>query len=498
MFNTIAKWFRPKPTSAVNKPRLQRQTRGSIPESQRDWKAVNGDEPSMSHWRKATGMPINSILLNSLDQLIDRSLYESRANPIVDGTINSHGTDVVGPNGPTLQVLSTDSNWAKKAESIWREVSESIDGSGELSLAELLKQDVRSLWTTGGILSQYVYDEDAPTVVKQRLNPLSCQSLYSGRFNMDDTLLGIKRNKLGRPVSYYILEYGINVTAFNFKINPIEIPARDIQHVYYKYEPRQWRGYPWLSSCLQALAELDEYDTAVLDAAKVAAMMAVLFYNIQDSVEAQDDPPGFELKRMSAIKVPPGWQPLELNGNQPTATHGEFKRDKIRDLGRTVGMPLMSIQRDASNHNYSSARFDGQGYSRANESIQSFLAHKRINPFVLLVLTEAMLKRQLPYRNPMDVAKELSWIWPQPPHVDPVKEAMAQRINMENKTLSPQRACLANNVDFETICDEWKKANEILKKNGLPEFMGPIPTDPTVLAALLKGDGNDNNSKPTK
>ena len=73
-----------------------------------------------------------------------------------------------------------------------------------------------------------------------------------------------------------------------------------------------------------------------------------------------------------------------------------------------------------------------------------------------------------------------------------VKEAMAQRLQLENRTLSPQRACLENNVDFETVCREWKKANEILVKNGLPEMLGPIPTDPNVLAAIM---ANSNQEK---
>lgn len=489
-------WLFGKKKVGVTRPSLKRVDRSAIPLPGRDWKAAEDNELSEQHWGRATDQGINTLLALHLNKLIARSSYEARANPIVDGTITSHATDIVGPDGPGIEFQTDNESFNREAEQLWKEIASQIDGSGELTLAELLRQDIRSLWTTGAILSQYVTDAAASTLVKQRLHPIPVQCLYSGRRNTDDTMLGITRNKLGRPTRYHIIESGLSIDAYSFKIDAKEVPASDIQHVYIKHEPQQWRGYPWLASALQALAELDDYDTAVLDAAKVAAMMAVLFYSTKDDIETEDKPEPFRILRQTGVKVPAGWQPFALNSNQPTDTHQEFKQDKIRDIGRPVGMPLMSIQRDASNHNYSSARFDGQGYARANESIQSFLAKKRIEPFMMIVLQEAMLRKIISYQDPRIIKEKWVWRWTKPPHVDPVKEAMAQRLRMENRTLSPQGACLENNVDFETICRDWKKANEILKANGLPEMLGPIPSDPAVLNAVLASeDKKDGQSK---
>ena len=462
--------------------------------SQRDWKASTDSDSSLSHWGRANGQSINTVLSANLQKIIARSVFESRANPIVDGTINSHANDVIGSDGPKIQFKTDSDRWNRKAEELLKHVFKSIDGSGELSLADYLKQAVRSLWTTGAILNQYVIDPECDTTVKQRLHPIPVQSLYSYLRNQDDTLLGITRNKLGRATKYWIVESGIEVSAMNFKITPKEVPARDIQHVFYKHETQQWRGYPWLASSLQALAELDEYDTAVLDAAKIAAMMSVLFYNTRDDLDSEENPTNFEIARQSGIKVPTGWQPYALNSNQPMGTHNEFKADKIRDIGRPIGMPLMAIQRDASKHTYSAAHYDGQGYARANESIQVFLATGSVDPFVHLIIAEAMLRGALPYRDPSKLESAWSWIWPQPPSVDPVKKAMAQRLELENKTISPQRACLQNNVDFETLCQEWKRANEILEANGLPPMLGPIPADPMALANALKQLENEEKN----
>jgi lambda family phage portal protein len=495
-FNWLGK-REPTGNSLLQKAFLKRLDRSAMPTQQRDWKVTKDSDASMSHWGHANGATINDLLSMHLEKIIDRACYESRANPLVDGTISSHANDVIGPSGPALQFQTDDDKWNKRAEEIWLEISQSIDGSGELSLADFLKQGVRSLWTKGAIVSQYVYDADCDSIVKQRLHSIPVELLYSGKFNTTDTMLGITRNKLGRPIKYWVNESGLRVESMFRSIKPVDIPASEIQHVYCKQESQQWRGYPWLSSSLQAIAELDEYDTAVLDAAKVAAMMAVLFFNTKDDIESDEDPKNFEIKRQSGVKVPTGWQPFALNSNQPTSSHAAFKSDKIRDIGRPVGMPLMSIQRDASNHTYSSARFDGQGYARANESIQYFIEQKAINPFIGLVLMESMLRGVLPYKEPRTLIGKWNCIWTKPPQVDPVKEAMAQRLQLENRTLSPQRACLENNVDFETVCKEWKKANEILVANGLPKMMGPIPTDPNALAAIM-ANANDQENQPNQ
>lgn len=480
-------WFRGKLKPAGANPiKLERVDRHSIP-GERDWKATNNDQPTaVSHWGRANGQDINSVLLDNLESMIDRATFEARANSIVDGTINNHANDVVGSNGPKLQVESGSDIFNKRAEAIWQEVSESIDGSGDLSLAELLKQDIRGLWTAGAILSQYVNDSEVDTLCTQRLHPIAVRRLWSGMAPTRNKMLGISRNDLGRATMYHVLEMDPTNYGIRYWLTPIDIPARDMQHIFYKHEPQQWRGYPWLASSLQTLAELDELDEAVRDAAKTAAIMHVLMYNTRDDVDSKEDPEPVRLRRQSINKLPTGWQAQALNSNQPQQNYVEFRNENLRDLGRPVGMPLMSLQRDASKHNYSSARFDGQGYARANQSVQAKISQKRLNPFVHLIFTEAMLRGELRYKDRRDI--KLIWQWEKPPHVDPVKEAMAQRIRMENKTTSPQRECMADSGDFETIVAEWKRANEIFKANGLPEMLGSIPSNPVELAAMLQAD----------
>lgn len=462
----------------------------------RNWEAADTTEENKHQWLRADGRSINEILIDSLQDIAARSILEARRNPTVEGVIKSHACDVVGDEGPGLQMRTADDAWNREAESIWNEIASQIDGSGKLSLGEWLRQDMYQSWVTGDMICQIVEDNQAETVVKTRIHPINAMRLRSpnGISTKKNLLLGIERNNLNRPIRYHFLDEVRAETGFiSWVTTPI--PARDILHFFEELEPGQVRGFPRLASCLQVISDLREYDNAVLDAAKVQAMMAVVMSTMNPNAEPDEDPGDLRLKRMGITRAPVGWNLQALQTSHPNAQNTDFRKERSRDLGRGAGMPLMQIRLDSSGHNYSSARFDAQTYQKANRVIQGSLGRHRVFPVVRLVLTEAMQRGIL--RPRVFQRNEVFFRWPQPPHVDPVKEAMAERIRLENKTLSPQDACSSYNLDFDQVARDWAQANRILEANGLPPLLGGIPTNLAELAAFLnppEGTSDENQS----
>lgn len=479
-------------------PKLNRDGRGDDGTIPRSWDAAIDTEENAHQWVCADGRTINEILVDHYETISQRCRLEAQRNPTVEGVIKSHAADVVGDNGPGLQVLSDDDAWNDDAESIWSEFCESVDGSGKLSLGEWLRQDVAQTWTAGDMICQVVEDRDAPSVIKTRVHPilpLRMKSPYVPTVNQD-IMLGVERNRYGRPIRYYFedevrSEYGYR----SYEIRPI--PARDIMHWFEELEPGQVRGWPRLASCLQAISDLREYDNAVLDAAKVQAMMCVLMEMQPELAEMAgaiaETPAAVKLKRMGITTIPRGWTANALNSTQPNAQNTDFRNERTRELGRPAGMPLMQIRLDSSGHNYSSARFDAQTYQKINRVFQGSLGRHRVCPLVKLVLNESMRRGIL--RPRVIRTNEISFRWPQPPHVDPVKEAMAERIRLENRTLSPLSAADSHNLDFEKLAREWKRANEILEKNGMPPLFGAIPTNLTELLGYLMGEESNGSQQ---
>lgn len=463
-----------------------------LPVETRSWDAAQQNKDQAWTWSKADGRHINSVLVDHLETVQQRSLYEVRANPIVEGTIETHKSDVVGKDGPKLQVQTDDDSWNDAVEIMWREeFASNCDGAGQLSIGDFLKQELESLWSVGTILSQIVDDVESESATTTKLHPISARRLATPWDKTGDPLhiLGVERNKLGRHLQYYITEeeedYRFGLPG---SLRPKSYPARDFICEFRRHQPGQVLGFPLLASSLQTLEDLRGYDQAVMDAAKTAAILAVLAFTTSDQADIDENALKEPKKLVSGAVnfIPDHYQFGTVNPNQPANNHVEYRSERQRELGRPVGMPLMQIRLDSSGHNYSSARFDGQIYHRANQSMQSWLERRVLNRVFRLVLQEAMLLGLVPSRPIQDL--RFQWNWDQPPHVDPVKEAMAERIRLENKTLSPQRACASHGEDFETIAKDWDRANSILEQNGLPPMLGAVPGDLAKLAAYLTKD----------
>jgi lambda family phage portal protein len=386
--------------------------------SPRAWDAAEHTEENSHQWIFADGRSINEVLVDHRENIVNRSIHEARRNPTVEGVIKSHAGDVVGDEGPGLQMLSDDDAWNEDAEAIWREVCDSIDGSGKLSLGEWLRQDIYQSWVTGDMIAQIIELPGINSAIRTRINPIAGQRLktpYTGMY--DNIMLGVERDKYNRPIRYYF-EDEIR-SEFGYKSHIIKpIPARDILHFFEELEPGQVCGWPRLASCLQAITDLREYDNAVLDAAKVQAMLHIIMSTTSDMTEPEMNPADVRMKRMGVTRAPVGWQMNALHTSQPNSNNTEFRNERTRELGRPAAMPLMQIRLDSSGHNYSSARFDGQNYQKACKIIQGSIGRHRVRPVVMLALTEAMI---LGILRPKVITKSMiNFRWPQPPHVDPV------------------------------------------------------------------------------
>lgn len=496
MFEKISSFFggltgrSRSPSLAENyTPGMQPTSRYDDGSAARTFDAATDTEENVHQWLHADGRSINEILVDYRENIINRSVHEARRNPTVEGVIKSHAGDVIGDEGPGLQMLTDDDAWNSAAESIWKEYAESIDASGNLSLGEWLRQDVYQSWVIGDMIAQLVELPRTEAMIRTRVNPINgirLRSPYTG--NYDNIMLGVERDKYNRPLRYFF-EDEIR-SDFGYKSHVITpIPARDILHWFESVEPGQVCGYPKLATCLQAVSDLREFDNFVMGAAKVQAMMHVIMSTMPgavDMAEIAENPTIPRLKNMGITKAPNGWDLKGLTATQPNQNNTEFRNERIRELGRPAGMPLMQIRLDSSGHNYSSARFDAQTYNKACKLLQGSIGRHRVRPLVMVILYEAMSLGMLP---PKVITKsQIGFRWTQPPHVDPVKEAMAERIRLENRTLSPQQAAQAHNMDWDKIVKDWALANQILEDNGMPPLLGGIPTDLNALANYLNQD----------
>ncbi len=446
---------------------------------------------NQAHWVRADDVSVNVWLAAQLPTIRARATYETRQNGIVQGLQNTYADDVVGPDGPTLQVISDDPEYNSALEELWRGWFAAPTPRTNLSGTTLLKLWVRNLWRCGEFLARIATDDQADTPVKLRLLPIHPRRLVNPASLAGDpnTTMGIRFDSMGRPAQYFIADAPISGNYLGL-LNATPYPPDLVIHEFSLDEEDQARGIPWLNPGLQPSADLRDYDNQVQDAARQIADQSAILYTEHPDAQLWTSPETTDVQRRTIRQAPPGWKPFIYPATMPPVQYPDYRAERLREIGRPVGMPLLMIRLDASRHNYSSARLDTQCYRRAIAGIQSWLSGTErsvgtLNRLVDAIAREARFVISALRRRPAKVSYR--WTWPAMPHVDPVKEATAEQIALETGTLLFADAVAGRSRDLEGHLAGMVREREMLADAGmasLPWLAGGSGNDaPTVDAA---------------
>ncbi|MGB7325946.1 MAG: phage portal protein [Rubripirellula sp.] len=449
----------------------------------RGWEAARTDRVNADHWKGANGDPIDHDLAFDLPTLRARAVHEYENNPNVEGVVGTHAVDLVGPDGPQLEVRSDNDAYNDRQESLWREWSELCDYNCEMGLPEIMGLWTRQIWTHGALLGQdATADPGTPGYdfpAKFRIHAISSDRLETPwhMHGNPDIAFGVKRTRSGRAEEYFISQprhhgaWQIETGEF------ARIPARNIYHGFVKHFPDQTCGYPLLSSALPMIGELRDFDRSVLDAARMAADESGWFINlnpdgpkfVNTDPATGEDRGSFEVKhkRMTTRAAPPGWDRRNNEATHPMAEYVGFRKERMAEIGRAASIPLMLIRLDSSGHNYSSARFDHEYYIRHLQMWQSWMARRFLTPMIKTLAAE--LHRSGALQRPPAGGVRYAFNFKPPPQVDPTKWRGEEKIGLANKTLTFAEACRRNNQQEDDVIASWVRTFNKLKASGLSD-----------------------------
>lgn len=466
----------------------------------RRWEAGDTDRLNEAHWLYAQDESLNAWLSAQLPAIRGRATYEVKNNGILKGMIATHADDIVGPDGPILNVASDDEAYNEALEELWRQWFYAPTHLPNLSGAALLKLWVRALWKQGSFLAQIISDDLAEGPVKMRVRPMHTRRLgtpaeLAGNPRMYN---GVEYDRLGRPIRYYIQQQEgigtgyVNITAFD------PVPADLIIHEYIRDEEDQGTGDPWLSPSLQRSADLRDYDNVVQDAARQIADNTPILQATGQDVVTWANPETMTRERRVINMAPPGWQAQWPTATQPAAQYPDYRGEGMREFGRPVGMPLMLIRLDSSKHNYSSARFDSQVYDRAVEGLQYWLSgsensYGTLNRLLDEIAREARFTIPALRSKPPRVIYE--WTWPKRPHVDPSKEASGEQITLQTGTTTEIDVLASRGETLERHIAKKKRVRDAYQAAGMdpPDYsQKSVPAAPQPVAD--QSDDDDEKS----
>lgn len=424
-----------------------------------------------AHWANADALgPLASANPAVRATLRARARYEAGSNPYVDGVLRTIADDTVGP-GPRLQILGEDDRVNTLVEESFAQWCDAV------GLGALLRLMRESKTRDGEIFGLLTENPRIPHPVKTDLRPIECDQVATPLFNPAQPVDGIVFDAWGNPRLYHVLKVhpgetywpGVDVLPLDF----VAIPAADIVHYFRARRAGQRRGVPELASSLQLFADRRRYRGAVLAAAEVAAAFAgVVQTDAPPGAEPQPAEPwdSFTLEHRALTTLPAGWKLGQMEAQQPTGTYAETDARFLNEATRPISMPRNVATCDSSNYNYASGRLDHQTYDGALQIERVDIARIILRPLLARWIAAA---RQIPGNAARLLKLDAQglpahqWFWRGREHVDPVKEAQADEIDLRNGATTLAAIYARRGEDWQPNIEQRGRELAAMRDNGL-------------------------------
>lgn len=452
--------------------RREKQAISELTKATARFQAAQTNRLNRTHWERSHGQSINNDIATYLPTLMARCAFEYASNPLFEGVVNTFKDDIVGRDGPLLQVNTPDKAFNEAVESAWRSVFLDPDPSHRFGGVEVMKSWVGSLLLAGSYVNINATVRRPSTKVTFGWRSIHPRRLVTPPEQVGDpnVAFGCRSDADGAPIEYYVDVTKANGPFQSFGIDFATYPAEAVQHCYIPVEPEQLTGYPMMTSTLETAADLRDYDKLVMEAAKNAAGHAVGLQAIHPEMVTDPEPIATDTLPMSPGEVnvaPPGWSWQSLTSTQPAAEYVSYRHERGAELGRPIHMPLLVVFLTAADANFSSAQYEGTVYVDGCQSIQGFVERRSLSPFVMSMVTEMAIRGLV--RIPAGFNEfSLAWTHNVPAHANIEKFVSAIRMMIEDGIISQEMASAMLGFDWEKVVASRKRCADDLEANDLP------------------------------
>ena len=435
-------------------------------------------------------------------RLRDRCRYEVSNNSWAAGVADALADFMVG-DGPKLQMLSTDRALNKLIESEFTQWAEAVCLADKCWL-------LRRVRAVDG--EAFIFLEDDPDLepVTLDLRTYEAEQIATPYFYPLDPLRvdGIELNELRKPAYYHLL-YEHPGDSFNWSglFRFERVPAKLVVHWFRATRAGQYRGIPEFTPSLQLFSDLRRYRQATIAAAETAADFAAVLYteNPPDIDDPEQKEPGLwdkvAISRRMLTTVPAGWKMSQFKAEQPATGHPEFVRTCLTELATGHSTTYEIASGDYSNVNYSSGRLGLQRFQRAISIDRCRMERTCLNPILRQWLAEAVAIRLIPNITTKSEEWLHRWLWPASEMIDPLKEAKAEQIDLENYGTTFSEMCARDGVDRDARLAEIARDVEDFAAMNQPSPYGkpaPAPVPPQGEQDQSAEEDNTDETTPAQ
>jgi len=451
---------------------------------------------NQNHWSNVSFTDGNNTLLgdDSLTIVRARVRHEMRNNTYALGAARKYANYIVG-TGPKLQMLGSTTTTNERVEALfeeWANDPENFDAVGAQSYAEMLRLCVEELFPSGEYFRQWMYDMEAPTQMKLRSLLVAPERVSTPSDLSDSIIAGIEQNAIGKPVRYWVSnKYPSSYEQFTLaagstlesaKYSAVDRP--NMIHTLISDQPEMLRGTPLGAAVLNVFATMRRFDEATIRAAEMAALFAAFMTtDAPDQYDPDVDPEQFEIEAGTFTTLPPGSDIKQVTPQHPSSVYETFKRGKLTDAGASTSLPYNVLASDSSGHNYASGRLDWQGLIRAVKVRRQWLCRHDCNRVFERWYKEASLVYGLPAKMP-----KYKWMWPGFEHVDPMKEAQAAVLRIQNNLQTYQDYFAGEGKDYRDEFAQMSTEEDQMEQLG-------IVVEPSTSGNVAGNDTDDDEQE---
>ena len=440
---------------------------------QAKYDAAQTTRENMRHWVMADSLSADAAASSDVRKTLrQRARYEVANNSYAKGIVLTLANDCVG-TGPRLQVLTADNELNRLIETAFSQWSQAVGLAAKLRTMRMAKS------TDGESFGVLAGNDQVAGPVKLDLHLVEADRVTTPYAKLMDEpgIDGIELDSNGNPVRYNILRY--HPGDLQAGINDFDVIGADaVIHWFRSDRPGQHRGVPEIPPALPLFAQLRRYTLAVLGAAETAAdFAAVLFTDAPANGEAASVEPMdiVELEKRMATVLPDGWKLGQIKAEQPATSYAEFKKEILNEIARCLNLPYNIAACNSSGYNYASGRLDHQTYFKSIRVEQADMAAVVLDKILAAWMYEAMLNSEFAVLRTLPYLPH-QWFFDGTEHVDPAKEANAQKTRLESNTTTLAAEFARQGKDWETELAQRAKEKQLMAELGLTETTTATPT----------------------
>ena len=436
--------------------------------------AAQTTDDNFKHWLMADNLgPVAENSQAVRRTLRSRGRYEYSTNCWCRGIVDTKALYVIG-SGPRLQVLTEDPGVNRQIEVAWARWAKTV------GLASTLRMMRVARGHTGESFLVLGTNPESAARVKLWPQLIEADRVSNPYLMQDDSsnVDGIRFDDFGNPVEYQVLDQHPGETSWTLPSTSFTtLPAELMIHYFHATRAGQRRGVPDVTPALPLFAYGRRFGLAVVSAAETAAYHTGV---IESELPADDEDPSdaspeamdqIELARNMHTFLPSGSRLAQLKAEQPTTGHADFVRCILNEIARCMNMPLNVAMGNSAGYNYASGRLDHQTFFRdvtiEQDDIESVVLDRLFDAWLeSAVLTSGVLPQGLRMVG-ADLELPYQWFWDGYEHVDPAKEANAQKIKLANLVTNRAIECAKSKLDWREVARQAAVEEAYYREVGL-------------------------------